>query len=121
MLISRSSGELFTVGQPARWALAALQLGLLVLFVADALAQAVVGGALVAPALVVGLIGGTLYVQTFMAIDRELPPHLRELALATSSVADTTGILLADVTGLFIQWCVFGALGVEPRSGECPL
>ena len=121
VLISRSSGELFTIGHAARWALAVLQLVLLVLFVADALAQAVVGDALVAPALGVGLIGGTLYVQTFMAIDRELPPDKRELALATSSVADTTGILLADVTGLYVQWCVFDALAIQPRSGECPL
>jgi hypothetical protein len=75
------------------------QVVMLVLFVVDGATQAVTGPALVAPALVVGLLGGTNYVQTCLAIDRELEPSLRELALSTVSVGSPVGILLADVTG----------------------
>ena len=80
------------------------------------------------PALLVGLLGGTIYVQSFMTIDRELPPNLRELALSTASVGDTSGILLANVTGLFIQWCLFASLGLHGAhdtiaevAHKCPL
>ena len=95
-------------------------MGLLVFFVADGATQFWTGAALAAPALLVGLCGGTNYVQTFTAIDRELPPAKRELALSTASAGSPAGILLADVTGLFVQWCLFKANGLPLESGSCP-
>lgn len=62
--------------------------------------------------------------QTFCAIDRELPRQLRELALSTASVGSPVGILLANVSGLLIQWCLWRALAIEVdeggSGGECP-
>lgn len=78
------------------------------------------GGSLLAPALVVGLFGGTVYIQTCLAIDRELPRRERELALATISVGSPIGILLADISGLVIQWCLFAYLGIPSAGGACP-
>ena len=46
-------------------------------------------------------------VQSILAIDRRLPPRLRELALATVSVGSPVGILLADASGLVLQQCLF--------------
>jgi hypothetical protein len=60
----------------------------------------------------------TNYIQTMMAIDRDFTPRLRELALATVSVASPMGILLADATGLLLQWCLFRALSLG--DGWCP-
>ena len=77
---------------------------------------------------VVGLLGGTLYVQTALAIDSDLPYEQRELALSFFSFGAPIGILLADVTGLFIQWCLFAALGLHGAhdttadvARKCPL
>ena len=61
----------------------------------------------------------TNYIQSMMAIDRDFAPRLREVALATVSVASPAGILLADATGLLIQWCLFRNLGLG--DGWCPL
>ena len=56
-----------------------------------------------------------------VAIDRELPEYQRELALSTASVGSPVGILMADVTGLFLQWCLFAHLGLQlDGGGECP-
>ena len=50
--------------------------------------------------------------QTFTAIDRELEPCKRERALSTASAGTPAGILLADLTGLVVQWCLFKANGI---------
>ena len=71
-------------------------------------------------ALAVGLIGGLLYVQSFLAIDRELPEEQREAALATCTVADTAGVLAGEFTGLAVQLCIYERLGL-PTRGHCPL
>ena len=125
VLISRSSGRLFTLSLGWLWALAGLQVAMLVLFGADGATQLLVGYVLLLPAMVVGLLGGVNYVQTFMAIDRELPPRLRELALSTASVGSPVGILLANVSGLFIQWCLWQSLSISEEGSagghQCPL
>ena len=59
----------------------------------DAASQMFTGYLLAVPALLVGLLGGTLYVQMFMAIDREGAEDIREAALATCTWGDTAGIL----------------------------
>ena len=69
MLVSRSAGKLCRLRLAVLWALAWLQVLLLVGFVADGATQRWVGASLLAPAGVVGLLGGTLYVQTALAID----------------------------------------------------
>ena len=87
----------------AVWWAAWAQVALLALFVADAATQWWVGPGLVLPALCVGLLGGTNYIQSMLAIDRGLPTARdREIALATISVGCPVGILLADATGLLV-------------------
>ena len=94
-----------------------LQVANLVFFVADGALQFWTGVSLTIPALLVGCCAGTLYVQTFTAIDRELEPCKRELALSTASAGTPAGILLADLTGLVVQWCLFKANGIPLANG----
>ena len=56
-----------------------------------------------------------------LAIDRELPPHMREVALATISVGSPVGILLADTTGLLLQFCLMRAHGIAVDGAWCPM
>ena len=95
-----------------------LQVANLVFFVADGALQFWTGVSLTIPALLVGCCAGTLYVQTFTAIDRELEPCKRELALSTASAGTPAGILLADLTGLVVQWCLFKANGIPLANGD---
>ena len=123
VFFSRSSGKLFRVRVPWLWAIAWLQVALLSAFVANAAAQYWTGMTLIVPAFVVGLCGGTVYVQTQVAIDVDVVKEHRELALATACAGNPAGILLADVTGLFIQWCLFAYLAIPVAGGaegECP-
>ena len=99
---------------------------MLILFVADGFTLLWVGPTLAIPALFVGLLGGTNYIQILMAIDRRLPKRLRELALATVSVGAPVGILAADASGLLLQQCLFRFHDLPAVSGHradewCPL
>ena len=119
VLVSRASGMLFTLPRPVLHALVVLQVALLVGFVGDAATQTITGWPLHAGALAVGLIGGTLYVQMFLLVDREVPPAKREAALATCTCADTAGVLVGEFTGLLAQLCLFDHLNL-PARGHCP-
>ena len=47
--------------------------------------------------------GGFVYVQGFSRINSDLPTELREFGMASAGVADSLGILVADISALFIQ------------------
>ena len=118
VLISRASGLVVVVPRGPLNALVLLQVALLVAFAGDAAMQLFTGWGLGAPALVVGLIGGTLYVQMFLAIDQEVAAEHREAALATCTCGDTAGVLTGEFTGWLMQRCLFDRL--ELSRGECP-
>ena len=126
VLISRSAGKLFTLSLRLLWLGAWAQVVMLILFAADGFTLLWVGPTLAIPALFVGLLGGTNYIQILMAIDRRLPKRLRELALATVSVGAPVGILAADASGLLLQQCLFRFHDLPAVSGHradewCPL
>ena len=120
VLLSRASGLVMIIPRPLLNGLVVVQVGLLFAFGADAATQAVTGYMLSLPALGVGLIGGALYVQTFLAIDREVPPDQREAALATCTCGDTAGVLAGEFAGLVMQACLFERLRL-PASFACPV
>ena len=68
-----------------------------------------------------GLLGGGVYVNAFTLISSELAAERQELALATTSVADTLGVLAADVAGLFLQSCLYRHHGIAGAAVRCPL
>merc|ERR1740123_1628510 len=73
---------------------------------------------LIVPALFVGLMGGGVYVGAFCLIAREQDPRYVELALTSASLADTFGIVIADVLGIIVQGCMFGKMGVTDVKPE---
>ena len=48
-----------------------------------------------------------MYVNAFTIITREVDPGLQEVSLAATSVADSIGTAIADVSGVLIQGCMF--------------
>ena len=70
-------------------------------------------------AFVVGLLGGAVYVATFVRIAAEMPPRLKELALGSASIADTVGIIFADIMGLSIQACIYELHGIPGATATC--
>jgi battenin len=77
---------------------------------------------LLLPCFYVGLLGGAVYVHgykricvDFAAVDQ------KEFALAATSVAESLGIVVADVLGLFIQSCLYRTNGISGAIVSCPI
>ena len=122
VFVSRSSGLLLRPSALRMNLAPCLQLAMLALFVSDGYAHFWTGQSLLAPAFVVGLFGGACYVLTATLINIEVPRQHRELALAATSAASDLGTMFANITSLFVQWCLFAANGVADVSyGRCPL
>uniref|UniRef100_A0A7S2Q9G3 Protein BTN n=1 Tax=Zooxanthella nutricula TaxID=1333877 RepID=A0A7S2Q9G3_9DINO len=115
VFISRSLGGLMIFSVPALWAGPIMQIVMLAFFGAAA-AVPFGGWWLIAPALLVGLLGGFVYVQAFVLISHRVDSKYVELALTSASVADTFGIILANVASIMVQGCLFGRLGImDPK------
>jgi battenin len=117
---SRSSGKIYRPSLTAVQAMPALQVLLLAFFYAVAYFKILYGYGLMAPCFMAGLLGGCVYVNAFSLISEEVEGRERkELALATASVADSFGIMMADVAGLFIQACLYEKHGIEGAKVQC--
>ncbi|EGZ24349.1 hypothetical protein PHYSODRAFT_325472 [Phytophthora sojae] len=82
VFISRSSGVLFQATRPILYLMPALQV------------------------LLLGLLGGGVYVSAYMLLSKEIPPSHVELAAAVP-VGDTVGVMFADCAGLVLQGCLY--------------
>lgn len=126
VFVSRSSG-LLPLPRPGRRGLAAMaaaQVALLCFFVAEA----AWGGRgdllyrwlpLMMGCLLAGLLGGSVYVGAFSLIAAETPAEERAFALGAASVADASGIALADATGILVQGCLFRAHAIAGAAFSC--
>eukprot|EP00577_Skeletonema_sp_RCC1716_P030694 CAMPEP_0113403240 /NCGR_PEP_ID=MMETSP0013_2-20120614/17717_1 /TAXON_ID=2843 ORGANISM="Skeletonema costatum, Strain 1716" /NCGR_SAMPLE_ID=MMETSP0013_2 /ASSEMBLY_ACC=CAM_ASM_000158 /LENGTH=52 /DNA_ID=CAMNT_0000288695 /DNA_START=1552 /DNA_END=1707 /DNA_ORIENTATION=- /assembly_acc=CAM_ASM_000158 len=50
-----------------------------------------------------------------------MPNELREFALSSASVADSVGILVADISSMFIQSRIYQRNGIDGAVVNCPL
>lgn len=116
VFISRSSGMLLSATRLSLWLMPCLQCGMLCFFYLDAYHQFWNGWSLLAPAFATGLLGGAVYVNAFTLIDREVDRPYREFALTTASVADSIGVVCADVTSMFLQACLYKGLGFPEQA-----
>lgn len=121
VFLSRSSGAFYTAPIWLLWTMPVLQTINLIFFYHVAISKFWYNYFLLIPAFYVGLLGGAVYVSGYQRINKDLPLPLREMALSSSSVADSFGILLADISGLFIQACIYDHHGVEGAVVTCPL
>merc|ERR1719320_119922 len=122
VFLSRSSGSYLKASLCTLWTMPALQCGFLIFFIINAAGSNLwVGWSLLLPAFCVGLLGGAVYVNAYCMVTRNLPKKFHEFALSSASQADSIGIMLANVTSLYIQWCLFKANGIADQAGgRCP-
>ena len=117
VFISRSSGVFCTAPMWALWLMPILQCINLVFFYFVAMYHFWYGNFLLIPCFCVGLLGGSVYVNGYMRINKDLPLATREFALSTVSVADSLGIVFADASGLFIQSCLYRSNNISGAEG----
>ena len=68
-----------------------------------------------------GLLGGFLYVNTFMSVSEQMPAHMREFSMGCVGISDTFGVMVAGCISWFIEpflcqlqvkrgkdWCTIG-------------
>jgi battenin len=121
VFLSRSSGAFFTAPVWLLWLMPLLQTVNLIFFYFVAMYKILYNYVLLLPAFFVGLLGGAVYVSGYQRINKDMPLSLREIALSTSSLADSCGILLADVSGLFIQACIYQHHEIDGALVKCPI
>jgi len=121
VFVSRSSGNLFTVSLTMLWVMPMLQLVNLCIFWSISINHFWYDYSLLIMCFVVGLLGGGVYVQGYNRINADMPKELREFALSSASVADSVGILVADISSLFIQSCIYQSNGINGAVVDCPL
>jgi len=121
VFVSRSSGNMFTVSLTMLWVMPMLQLVNLCLFWLISVHHFWYDYSLLIMCFVVGLLGGGVYVQGYNRINADMPKELREFALSSASVADSVGILVADISSLFIQSCIYQRNGIDGAVVNCPL
>lgn len=119
VFLSRSSGMLFQAGMWILWLMPVLQACMLAFFCEVALHQFWYGYGLLFPCFFTGLLGGAVYVNAFNLIAKNMPPTRTELALSSASIADTVGIMLSNVAGLYIQACLYDELGIDGAYVSC--
>lgn len=120
VFISRSSGMYFQARDSVLWVMPVLQLAFLLFFVTDAVWLYWWDWYLLGPCFCTGLLGGAVYVNAFTLINRKFQSDPRcELALTAASLGDGFGILTSDVSGLFIQACLFEIHGIPGAEVSC--
>ena len=82
----------------------------LCLFAVDAATRYWYASSILVMCVLVGLLGGGVYVHGFrrLAVGRE-----PELAMPVGALAADAGIVLANVMGLFLQACLYEVNGIE--------
>ncbi|CAK9008601.1 unnamed protein product [Durusdinium trenchii] len=111
VFISRTFFILICRSRSVLWSGGLLQI-LMAIFFTFAAVHPFGGWWLLAPSLFVGFLGGGVYVGAFSLIAKEQNSAYVELALCSASVADTIGMIFANILGLIAQGCIFGMMRV---------
>ena len=121
VFVSRSSGAFCIAPMWILWLMPILQCVNLVFFYFVAQNHFWYSNFLLIPCFYVGLLGGSVYVNGYMRINQDLPFEIREFALSTVSVADSLGTMIADISGLFIQSCLYKSNSINGAVVSCPI
>jgi len=113
VLVSRSSGTVWRANMTSLWVMPFLQVTLLLFFVLDAYYMFWYDWSILIACFVVGLLGGAVYVNGFSLIAENVRPHLKEFSLSAASIADSVGIALSNVAGIFIQRALYDYHGLS--------
>lgn len=121
VFLSRSSGAIFQASLRTLWILPGLQLLNLLFFTWTATTHVWYNWSLLFLCFGAGLLGGGVYVNAYNRINVDIPKHQKEFSLASASVADSVGTVMADVMGIFIQSCLYLSNGISGAAFSCPL
>jgi battenin len=127
VFVSRSSGTFLTLSPATLWVLPVLQVLNLLFFSVIALQSPQTSWLynqplLYATSIWTGILGGAVYVHGYKQILFDFQgTSLTELALATTSVAEGIGILMADILGLFLQGCLYQVHHLDHALVHCPV
>lgn len=123
VFVSRSSGVLGTAPMLWLWIMPALQVLNVAFFaIVAALHFWYSYSALLPICFYVGLLGGAVYAHGYLRICADFNQvDRREFALAATSVAESLGIVFADVLGLFIQSCLYQTNDISGAMVSCPI
>jgi battenin len=75
---------------------------------------------LLLPCFFAGLLGGGVYVQGYNRVNVDMPIEFNEFAIASVGIADSLGILVADICSLYIQSCIYKENKLEGAVVDCP-
>ena len=119
VFFSRSSGTFWPIGYKGLCIMPTLQCLFLAFFWANAAMQWWNDWGLIVPCFVTGLLGGAVYVGAFSLIADEIPKGKhRDFALTSASVADSIGIICADLLGIAIQQQLYNFHHIGARCGQ---
>lgn len=121
VFISRSSGNICTASIPILWLMPFLQVINLYFFWLDSIHHFWYNYSLLLPCFFAGLLGGGVYVQGYSRVNLDMPAELKEFAIASVGIADSFGILVADILSLFIQSCIYRLNDIEGAVVNCPV
>ncbi|GAX15682.1 hypothetical protein FisN_3Hh156 [Fistulifera solaris] len=127
VFVSRSSGTFLTLSPTTLWVLPLLQVLNLLFFSVIALQSPQTSWLYNQPLLYAtstwtGILGGAVYVHGYKRILVDFQgTSLTEMALATTSVAEGIGILMADILGLFLQGCLYQVHHLDNALVHCPI
>ena len=121
VFVSRSSGAFCIAPMWLLWLMPILQCANLIYFYLIATFHFWYTSILFILCFYVGLLGGSVYVNGYMRINKDLPISIREFALSTASIADGLGIVVADISGLFIQSCLYKNNNIAGSVVSCPI
>jgi battenin len=120
VFLSRSSGTLFTAPMWLLWLMPILQCVNVGFYWVVAVHHVFYNWWLLVGCFYSGLLGGAVYVHGFARICKDLPKEHTEFALSATSVGECLGILAADITGLFVQSCLYAINGLSGAAVVCP-
>lgn len=81
-------------------------------------------GYLYVMALYTGLLGGSVYVHGYKQIVANIPhaPSYTKFALSSTSVAESFGVVVANITGLLLQECLYQINNIpDAFVSQCPI
>jgi len=121
VFLSRSSGNIFTAPMSILWLMPVLQSINVVFFWEIAKYQFWYNNLLLIPAFYVGLLGGGVYINGYTRVCLDIPIEYREFALSSTSLAESLGVVLAEVMGLYMQACLYQRHNIGGALVSCPI
>lgn len=127
VFVSRSTGTLFTVNMTGLWIMPVVQVVNAIFFSVTAAAGTAhphgffhQKSVLLAISFFTGLLGGAVYVHGYNRIVADVPAKYTEFALSSTSLAESLGVVVADISGLFLQSCLYRSNGLKGALVQCP-